>query len=168
MNDCIIKYIRRQDSGWKQMPGCSGETSINLSNEIFDFLTFGMVDGGEECGVTFKIYRDDFIQALVYIKSILPLYRSTSRTSEKIESGNHILTKLQESIVSFFGQDEAVDYTVILYCRKDGRIYLKGLKQKGFTIRDFLVEYGSAIIFESTGEGYILRVKSAVDTGEQG
>ena len=43
----IVKYIKRQDSGWKQTAGCSGETSINLSNEIFDFLSLGMVDGGD-------------------------------------------------------------------------------------------------------------------------
>lgn len=43
----LVKYIRRQDSGWKQAAGCSGETSINLSNEIFDFLSLGMVDSGK-------------------------------------------------------------------------------------------------------------------------
>ena len=30
----MVKKIRRQDSGWKQTAGFSGETSINLSNEI--------------------------------------------------------------------------------------------------------------------------------------
>ena len=80
----LVKYIRRQDSGWKQAFGYSGETSINLSNEIFDFLSFGLVDGGEECGVTFKIFREDYLNALTYIQSQLPLYRSTSRTCDKI------------------------------------------------------------------------------------
>ena len=52
----MVKKIRRQDSGWKQTAGCSGETSINLSSEIFDYLSYGMVDSGEECGITFRIY----------------------------------------------------------------------------------------------------------------
>lgn len=59
-----IKYIKRQDSGWKQAYGYSGETSINLSNEIFDFLSFGVIDGGEESGITFNIYREDYINAI--------------------------------------------------------------------------------------------------------
>ena len=60
----MVKKIRRQDSGWKQTAGCSGETSINLSNEIFDYLSYGMVDSGEECGITFRIYKKDYVDAL--------------------------------------------------------------------------------------------------------
>ena len=65
-----------------------------------------------------------------------------------------------------FGDNDSIDYTVVLYCRKDGRIYLKGLKQKGFSIRDFLVEYGSAIVFEQIEAGISLRIVSAVYEGE--
>ena len=162
----IIKYIKRQDSGWKQASGCSGETSINLSNEIFDFLSLGMVDGGEECGITFRIFREDFVNAMAFIKSQLPLYRSTSRSSEIVHHNDSILLKLDNSVNSFFGNEEYVDYTVLLYCRKDGRIYLKGLKQKGFSIRDYLVEMSSALIFNDTIDGYTLRVESGVTEGE--
>lgn len=162
----IIKYIKRQDSGWKQASGCSGETSINLSNEIFDFLTMGMVDGGEECGITLRIYKEDYINALDFIKSQLPLYRSTSRTSDLIREDNPIISKLEEAISSFFHDEIFVDYTVVLYCRKDGRIYLKGLKQNGFSIRDYLVEMSSALVFSDSIDGYILRLESGVSTGE--
>lgn len=162
----IVKYIRRQDSGWKQAFGYSGETSINLSNEIFDFLSFGMVDGGEECGITFKIYREDYISALTYIQSQLPLYRSTSRSCDKIAKGNPLISKLSDSIYRMFGDNDSIDYTAILYCRKDGRIYLKGLKQRGFSIRDFLVEYSSALVFEQIDDGISLRLVSAVCEGE--
>ena len=162
----LVKYIRRQDSGWKQAFGYSGETSINLSNEIFDFLSFGMVDGGEECGITFKIYREYYIAALTYIQSQLPLYRSTSRSCDKITASNPLFTKLEDNIYRLFGNNDVVDYTVILYYRRDGRIYLKGLKQKGFSIRDYLVEYSSAIVFEQLKEGLSLRIVSAVSEGE--
>ena len=166
MNNRRVKYIRRQDSGWKQASGCSGETSINLSNEIFDYLTFGIIDGGEECGITFKIFREDYVNALTFIESQLPLYRSTSKSSESINPNAPILKSLYDSICSFFEDQESVNYTVTLYCRKDGRIYLKGLKQKGFTIRNFLVEYASAIVFEMTDEGFNLRVISSVLEGD--
>ena len=66
----IIKYIKRQDSGWKQAPGYSGETSINLSREIFEFLTFGMVDCGEVSGITVRIYKVDFLNALATLSPI--------------------------------------------------------------------------------------------------
>lgn len=162
----IVKYIKRQDSGWKQASGCSGETSINLSSKIFDFLSLGMVDGGEECGLTLRIFREDYENALEFIKTQLPLYRSSSKTSCLIQEDDVILDKLEQSICIFFGTDDYVDYTVTLYCRKDGRIYLKGLKQNGFTIRDFLVEMSSALVFTDSIDGYTLRLESGVSHGE--
>lgn len=162
----IVKYIKRQDSGWKQASGCSGETSINLSQEIFDFLSFGMVDGGEECGITLRIYKNDYENALEFIKSQLPLYRSSSKSSSLIHYYDTILNRLEESIHVFFGNNEIADYTVDLYCRKDGRIYLKGLKQNGFTIRDFLVEMSSALVFSDSIDGFILRLESGITQGE--
>ena len=147
----MVKKIRRQDSGWKQTAGCSGETSINLSNEIFDYLSYGMVDSGEECGITFRIYKKDYVDALSFIESQLPLYRSTSRESIKIEVGNPIFEKLLSTIDNFFGKNDFKEYTV-------GRIYLKNLKQKGFTIRDFLVEFSSALDFEMGDDCFELRL----------
>lgn len=162
----LVKYIRRQDSGWKQAAGCSGETSINLSNEIFDFLSLGMVDSGEECGITFRIFKEDYVNALAFINSQLPLYRSTSRSSIIVRQNDPFLLNLENNIERFFGSEEFVDYTVILYCRKDGRIYLKGLKQNGFSIRDFLVEMSSALVFNNCIDGYTLRLESGVSAGE--
>ena len=162
----IVKYIKRQDSGWKQAAGCSGETSINLSNEIFDFLSLGMVDGGEECGITLRIFKEDYVKALDFIKSQLPLYRSTSRYSVIVSQNNPVIAKLGNAVEMFFGSEEYIDYTVVLYCRKDGRIYLKGLKQNGFSIRDYLVEMSSALVFNDSIDGYILRLESGVSEGE--
>lgn len=156
----LVKYIRRQDSGWKQSAGCSGETSINLSNEIFNLLSLGLVDCGEECGVTFRIFKADFVAALAFIKSQLPLYRSTSRSSIIVYQNNPLLLRLENTVEKFFGFEEYADYTVILYCRKDGRIYLKGLMQNGFSIRDYLVEMSSALVFNDSLDGYILRLES--------
>lgn len=154
----IIKEIRRQDSGWKQNSGASGETSINLNNEIFDYLSMGMVDNGEECGITFKIYREDFDNAIDFIESQLPLYRSTSKSSIMINTGDPIIDELKCSIDLFFHGNTETDYTVTLYRRQDGRVYLKHLRQNGFTIRDYLVEFSSSIIFDLTEEGYSLRI----------
>lgn len=155
----IVKNVRRQDCGWKQAAGCSGETSINLSNEIFDYLSCGMIDSGEECGITFRIYKQDYLDSLCFIESQLPLYRSSSRESLQINAGNPIFEKLAASIEKFFGPELSKEYTVTMYRRKDGRIYLKNLKQGGFTIRDFLVEYSSVIEFDFGEECFELRLK---------
>lgn len=158
----IVKNIRRQDSGWKQAEGCSGETSINLSTEIFEYLAFGIIDDGEECGITFRIYKKDFDEAIRFIESQLPLYRSSSRSSEQIGHNHPFLDKLKKTVIDFFGDAFEAEYTVTLYRRKDGRIYLKNLRQGSFTIRDFLVEYSSSLLFEQTDSGFDLRIISSI------
>ena len=79
-----------------------------------------------------------------------------------MNAGDKLLNQLAESIQRFFGPADKVVYTVTLYRRKDGRIYLKGLKQKGFTIRDFLVENSSALSFSMAEDIFDLRVLSSV------
>ena len=157
-----IKYIRRQDSHWKQAWGYSGETSLNLSYEILDFLTRGMVSPGEQSGVTFSIYKKDFVQAMDFIESQLPLYVSTSRSCDLVHPGDEILTNLRRNIWSVFGDHNRIDYTVNLYYRTDGRIYLNGLRQKGFSIRDYLVENSTAIEFVMSEGEYSLHILSSV------
>ena len=161
-----IKFIRRQDCNWKQSAGPSGETSLNLSNEICTFLTFGLIDKGEESAVTFRIYRSDFEDAIQFIGTQLPLYRSSSRESRETTANDPSYTKLNNALDSFFGNDSEADYTVAIYRRSDSRIYLKGLKQNGFTIRDFLVENSTAIKFLLSEKGIELRILSAVSDEE--
>jgi hypothetical protein len=162
----IVKYIRWQDSGLKQHSGFSGETSINLSNEIFDFLSSGMVDDGEECGVTFKIFKEDFEQAIAFILSQLPLYKTTSRDYMLFDTDSDLIPTLRRNMDRFFGKEEAVDYTIILYRRKDLRIYLKGLRQYGFSLRDYLVENSSALVFDLVDDVYELRLLSGYYDGD--
>lgn len=164
----IIKYIKWQDSGLKQHSGFSGETSINLSNEIFEFLSLGMVDDGEECGITFKLYKEDFDQALAFISSQLPLYKTTSQGFRLFDTDSDLIPTLRKNVERFFGKEESVDYTIILYRRKDLRIYLKGLRQYGFSIRDYLVENSSALVFDLVEGVYELRLLSGYSDGEIG
>jgi|GEM_PF-4051152 hypothetical protein len=162
-----IKYIKRQDSGWKQSFGYSGETSLNLSGEINNFISFSLVQPGEEIPVCFQIYKSDYLKALDFIKSQCPLYRTTSRTCNIVNIEDKIFNKLEYNIDNFFGNQSVKEYPVILYDRKDGRYYLKGLKHSGFTIRDFLVENSSAIEFSLADNGNIdLRVLSSVSEGD--
>ena len=158
----FVKYIKRQDSGWKQQPGYSGETSINLSQDISEYLTFGLVSEGEEIPLTFLIYKKDFIEALDFIRNQYPLYRTTSRTCSQIAENSLLVDKMSRNLEAFFGDDCVRDYTITLYRRRDGRIYLKKLKQNGFSIRDFLVENGSAIIFEDADGVFSMHISSGV------
>ena len=157
-----IKYIKRQDSHWKQACGYSGETSLNLSNELMDFLTNGMVSPGENCGITFSIYKIEFERALDFIESQLPLFVSTSKTCDLVNKGDEVLTKLRQNISSIFGNSERIYYTVNLFYRSDGRIYLNGLRQNGFSIRDYLVENSSAIEFIISEGEFSLHLLSSI------
>lgn len=161
-----LKFIRRQDCNWKKSAGPSGETSLNLSNEICSFLTFGLIDKGEESVVTFHIYRADFEEAIHFIGTQLPLFRSSSRESWEVSDDDSSYTGLSRSLDNFFGNETEADYTVTIYRRGDSRIYLKGLKQFGFTIRDYLVENSTAIKFILSEKGIELRIYSAVTEGD--
>ena len=55
----IEKTVWSQDSYFKTEERNSGETSINLSNDIFDFL--GGIDNGN---VEFVIYKEDYLKAI--------------------------------------------------------------------------------------------------------
>lgn len=158
-----IKYIKRQDSGFKLSSGNSGETSLNLSNEIFDFISQGNVNKGEEKDITFRVYKEDCIKAMAFIIMRLPLYRSSSNYSNKIVNYTRTFEELYSEIESFFGNEETAKYSVKLFYRPDGRIYLKGLRVNGFSIRDYLVENYSALQFDDGGENYKLRILSDVE-----
>ena len=162
-----IKYVHRQDSGFKLSAGNSGETSLNLSNEIFDLITKGSMKLGEERNVTFKLYKEDCIKAVCFIILKLPLYQSSSNASTKVVDNLIVFQNLIGKINYFFGENEIVDYTVNLYYRTDGRIYLNRLKVDGFSIRDVLVENNSALLFKEESNGKIaLRILSDIKDGE--
>ena len=158
----ITKYIKRQDCGLKLSSGNSGETSINLSNEILDYLSESNINKGEERLITFRIVRDDFVKAICFIVSKLPLYKSSSRSSVAVDYSYSFFVELQNEVNNYFGNNEEFDYTCTLYYREDGRIYLKGLKQNNFSIRDFLVENNSAIEFEKLNGLIYARIKSNI------
>jgi len=159
-----IKYIKRQDSGFKLSYGNSGETSLNLSNEIFDFISMGNLGLGEEKDIIFKIYKEDCIKAMSFIIMKLPLYKSSSNYSNKIENYLETFSELNSKIDAFFGNNKNAEYRVNLYYRTDGRIYLKGLRVKGFSIRDYLVENYSALQFDNEGDGPLnLRILSDIE-----
>ena len=163
-----IKFIKRQDSGFKLSYGNSGETSLNLSNEIFDFISQGMLSPGEEKEITFRIYKEDCIKAMSFVIMKLPLYKSSSNYSNKVDNYLEIFGELYSKIESFFGINKDAEYKVSLFYRPDGRIYLKGLRVNGFSIRDFLVENYSALQFDNDGGSVLnLRVLSDIeDNGE--
>ena len=159
-----IKYIKRQDSGFKLSSGNSGETSLNLSNEIFDFISKGNLRQGEEKDITFRLYKEDCIKAMSFIIMKLPLYKSSSKDSDKVEDYLETFGELYSRISTFFGNNKKVEYKVNLFYRKDGRVYLKGLRVDGFSIRDYLVENYSALQFDDEEDDVLnLRILSDVE-----
>lgn len=163
-----IKFIKRQDSGFKLSYGNSGETSLNLSNEIFDFISHGDLRQGDEKDITFRIYKEDCIKAMSFIIMKLPLYKSSSNSSNKVDDYLETFNELYSRINTFFGDKSNTEYRISLLYREDGRIYLKGLRVNNFSIRDYLVENYSALQFDDEGKDVLnLRILSDIeDNGE--
>lgn len=142
----VIKYPKRQDCHYKLTKGSSNESSINLSFDIFEFLLPEGIKKGESRSVTFKVYRDDYIKALCYIVTHLPLYETRSTGANQIDFSYDFFASELYSITNFFNGPIA-NYTATLLFREDGRIYLKDLNNNGFNIRRFLVEDRTAMYF---------------------
>ena len=157
----FVKYPQRQDCHFKLSSGNSGETSINLSTEIAIFLNGGRgMTQGEESSVSFIIYKEDFIKAVCHIFEKLPLYKTSSTSSTKVEFSNSLFLNYTESINYFFGNEESKIYTITLSAVSAPRYYLKNLNYNGFNIRKFLVENNSTLQFSKSEEGFVLRLLS--------
>lgn len=141
---------------------------MNLSNEIFDFISRGSLRLGEEKNVSFRIYKEDCVKAMSFVIMKLPLYKTSSNSSYRV--GNHleVFNELYSKMDAFFGEKRSAEYRVSLFYRTDGRIYLKGLRVNGLSIRDYLVENYSAIQFDDEGGDTLnLRILSDIeDNGE--
>lgn len=141
----LSKIVFRQDTNFKLTPSSSNETSINLSNEISDFIS------NESGEVSFTIYKVDLIKALGALANFPALYsRKDSTPIKTIDLFNDLSSQIN---AEFSDADTAV-YTINLLKREDGRSYFNGLKAlNGFNIRSFLVEKYSEMIFERMDDG---------------
>lgn len=138
----LSKTVRRQDANYKFTRSSSKETSINLSNEISDYISI------ESCEVTLILHKEDFVAAMENICKMSNLYY---RIDETPSSPEHIKDELSHQIKSMFRLGETAHFKVNHYKRADGRNYLNRLKSDdGFNLRDFLVEEYSEISFVRT------------------
>lgn len=143
----IKKRIHSQDSNFKLSPTKSGETSINLSKEILDYISPGLMPGNEK-KVVFKLYKSDFLKGISFISSCLPLYKSSSQNSWSVELGVEFFSEMIAEVNSLFSSNDVADYEVNLKYRLDDRIYLNGLSVSDFNIRHFLVEEKTIMTFD--------------------
>lgn len=152
-NQQIKKIVYSQDAGLKRGPKKSGETSINLSQEIVEFIYPNRPHNATETPVSFLLYKEDFLKGIAFVMNNLPLYRSSSKDYRKVEFSEEEFKDLLNQVDGFFGEDKTRLYTVNLLLRSDGRIYLNGLKQGSFSLRNFLVQEFSLLVFERTVNG---------------
>lgn len=149
----VKKLCKMQDSGLKRIPYNSGETSINLSNDVVEILLGSTIIRPSNTSVKLRLYKSDFIQGLCYIITQLPLYNSSSQGYKKVEYSMDLYNKYLANINAFFENSESKDYECNIILRKDGRNYLNDLKKGDFSIRDFLVENSSQITYGSSDDG---------------
>ena len=157
----ITKNILSQDSGLKLVPVHSGESAINISNDILKLIYDGRIEREQNLKVTFTIYKEDFLKALCFIINKLPLYKTTSKDASKKVFSLEFFSHYNSSIDGFFGVSPSKEYSCNLLLRKDGRNYLNQLKTENFSIRDFLVGECSELVFGRKEDGSLyLRLKS--------
>lgn len=149
----VKKLCKMQDSGLKRIPYNSGETSINLSNDVVEILLGSTIIRPSNTSVKLRLYKSDFIQGLCYIITQLPLYNSSSQGYKKVKYSMDLYNKYLANINAFFENSESKDYECNIILRKDGRNYLNDLKKGDFSIRDFLVENSSQITYGSSDDG---------------
>lgn len=148
-----VKYISSQDAGLKTSAKKSGETSLNLSNEIMKFIIDPIPKKGSTSPISFLLYKEDFLKGLACIIVRLPLYKSSSTDSREIKFTESYFNELYSAIQDFFGDDSVKEYNVTILRRSDKRIYLNELKQGKFSIRDFLIEGVSVLLFSKDDSG---------------
>lgn len=153
-----FKLIKRQDAGLKITPGNSGETSINLSTEIADYICDTPLNKEETKAFTFVLYKEDFIRAICRIVEKLPLYESTSKEYHVVNNVKSVFVELNQQIHSFFGDNDIVNYSCSIYRRNDGRTYLNALATDSFSIRNFLIENISFLKFDKLGDEVHVRI----------
>ena len=149
----ITKKVLPQDSGFKLQPVHSGESAINLSNDVLEVLYPGDFERELNTAITFTIYKEDFIKALCFIVNKLPLYKTSSKDAVQKDFSVDFFLKYMNNINDFFGSLTQKEYTCNLLLRKDGRNYLNQLKVGSFSIRDFLVGECSELVFGKSGDG---------------
>ena len=157
----IKKQIHSQDAYYKISPKKSGETSLNLSKEVLNYIRPDLTRGNSTT-IVFTLYRADYLKALGAIFSCSSLYTSTSISATRVQTDPNSFSNDFQSICSFFGGNETCNYTVNLLHRNDGRIYLNSLEDhaSGFNIRHFLIEEKSTLIFDKDENGIILRLST--------
>ena len=156
----ITKRIHSQDAHYKLSPKNSGETSLNLSNEILQLIAPALTKGSET-PISFTLYREDYLKALGAIVNCSPLYITSSSSSTVVSSDPNVFIKDFQAICSFFGPNEKKTYFVNLIYRNDGRIYLNALEDKSskFNIRHFLLEERSVLEFYKDDNSVTIRLK---------
>ena len=144
-----ILNVAGHSADLKKQPTGSKDTGIFFPQELIEFL------GGNE-NYTFKIYREDFIKALASIIYSLPLY--SNKGGKKITHINSYeeCSRLLSIITNYFGNAETATYSGFsLTSTTEGRRYLYGLVQRGFSIRNFLVADYSVLKFQKEDDGTI-------------
>ena len=158
----IAKVIKKQDAYFKLKPAKSGESSLNISNDIAGYL------GGKEGYVKFRIFRTDFILAFANIIRLLPLYKTTSKSYDEISLDANFCDSLYKEIDKYFQGADTASYTVFMHLREDGRNYLNNLNNGSFNLRNYLVELHNKIVFEKDSDNtYNLRILSQFGEYEQ-
>ena len=121
-------------------------------------LNYSVAELRKETLISFLLYKEDFLKGFAYIITNLPLYKSSSKYSTKVDFSESYFNELYSSIQEFFGEQKVKNYDVHILRRSDSRIYLNALRKGSFSIRDFLIEEISVLKFSKEHGKNVIRL----------
>ena len=123
-----------------------------------EYIVDTIPEKGKETLISFLLYKEDFLKGFAYIITNLPLYKSSSKYSTKVDFSESYFNELYSSIQEFFGEQKVKNYDVHILRRSDSRIYLNALRKGSFSIRDFLIEEISVLKFSKEQGKNVIRL----------
>lgn len=160
-----IKYIKRQDCGLKTTAGKSGDSGINLSQDVFALLNTSNIGPGSEAPITFEIYRQEFVVAVDFIRTLSELYVTDSKSYSRVKSVDELCNNLISQLNDYFAGEVVKTYTCSLSYKEDKRAYILGMKTGSFSARNFLVEGLSAVRFIISDNKIEFHIMSNISDG---
>lgn len=150
----VLHNVAAQSTLFKTFQSKSKDTGIFLPPDLVDFI-----ERNDE--ISFILYKQDFINALLNIIRSYPLYTSRAGNSVLEKDYFNFYNEQIKIINQFFDNNETAVYGNFRLSQTTGnRTYLYKLEVNGFSIRNFFISDNTTLTFIKTDNSLILRVET--------
>lgn len=153
MEQFNLTAIAAQSTGFKTTISHSKDTGVFITQQLVSFL--GFEDGANRVDISFNIYKNDCIKALISIIRSLPLFISPGGVCREINNSYSFFKQMYDSIISFFGEEEV---KLLGPCKlnstSQNRRYIFELEHEGLNIRNLFVSGYTDLSFCKYDDGH--------------